>query len=266
MNHKGGISPHLIFRQIPFASDEFVSRAPSDHTSFRELPRWKVDPAMVLAYDTGKSNSMRVNYVQVQVSDGVPAGDLQGLLRATTTPRWDSVDISRNGLKAYIAQVSATHKIASPELGQRWTDMVTDRMIGAHLKLSGNISIVGVQEPIATGDNLEYDGFVYHIEGIEHKVQINPMTGQKSFSTSMAISNGLPASGSALPEIAIRAFEESDESRSKLISFTNGRGRESGKVFTTIQEAEYKTRFKRGLFDPEPVVHTVVPSANVEED
>jgi hypothetical protein len=54
------------------------------------------------------------------------------------------------------------------------------------------------------GDNLEYDGMLYHIETVTHTLNVNPMSGIKSFNTQLALSSGVPASGPVLPEIAIR--------------------------------------------------------------
>jgi hypothetical protein len=255
----GGIMPHLIMRQIPFNTDSFVSRSASDFTAFRELPRWKVTPEVVASYDTGKSNSMRVNYVQIQVTGGLgPNSKLQDAFRAMTSPRWDSVDIGRNGLKPFIAQVNGTYEVDATLEGQKWTDMVTDRLIGSHLKLSGSIATAGFQEPIAVGDNLEYDGFVYHIEGVEHKLQVNPQSGQKSFLTNLAISNGVPATGNALPEIAIRQFNSSTSTSpgAKLLSD----GSLSAVPHLQISSTSTQTGSSKA------VRHAVVPLANFEGD
>ena len=254
----GGITPHLIVRQIPFNSDAFVSSSPSDYTAFRELPRWKVEPEMVLSYDTGKSNSMRVNYVHVQAIANLNNGGIQAFNRVRNIPRWDSVDIARNGLKPFITQVNAVYTPTSTEIGQKWTDMATDRLIGAHLKLSGSISVVGVQEPVCVGDNLEYDGFVYHIESLEHRLQVNPASGHKSFSTHLAISYGVPASGPVLPELAIRQFESQV---TDAIDAANLTPRPSNEIRLTRRSGTSKLTGTTA-----PVMHSVVPASNVEED
>jgi hypothetical protein len=250
-----GIAPHLIVRQIPFNTEAFVAKEPTKYTAFKELPRWQVEPEMVLSYDTGKSASMRVNYVHVQVNGAINDSEISAFQRAITSPRWDSVDIARNGLKSFITQANGVYEATGEIYGQKWTDMVTDRLIGSHLKLSGSIAVTGIQEPICVGDNLQYDGFVYHIESLEHRLQINPQSGHKSFTTNLAISNGVPVADVVLPEMGIRKFETTWADAIELGSET-GFGIELTRRTVTAS-----------LLDTPPVsvTHTVVPASNVEE-
>ena len=99
------------------------------------------------------------------------------------------------------------------------------------------------------GDNLEYDGFVYHIETVEHRLQVSE-TGATTFQTLLAISSGIPATGVALPEIAVRQFESQFED---TIDASNlNMPKRTGK--STLQS-------KKG-----PVVHQTVPAGNSVED
>ncbi len=204
---KGNILPHLIIRQIPFNTEVAAAQSIPVATAFRELPRWKISDPLITDYDTGKTEAMRTNYVQIQTV-GSLGNELAAAQRAWVTPRWDETDIERNGLKAYITSVSATYEANAIPSALRWTALVTDRLMGSHLKLGGSMSTIGIQEPIAVGDNLEYDNIVYHIESVEHRLVVNPSTGVKSFSTNLTLSHGIPAewNGPLFPEITVRKF------------------------------------------------------------
>jgi hypothetical protein len=57
--------------------------------------------------------------------------------------------------------------------------------------LNGTLECVGISEPIAVGDNLEFDSVVYHIEQIVHNASINPQNGMKTFRTTLSLSHGV---------------------------------------------------------------------------
>ena len=52
----------------------------------------------------------------------------------------------------------------SPE----WARIHADAVIGGHLKMNGTFVCAGIPDPIAVGDNLEFEDVVYHIEQITH--------------------------------------------------------------------------------------------------
>jgi hypothetical protein len=203
------VMPHVVIRQIPLNTDSFVQKNSVPCTAFRELPRWKVDDTVITQYDTGKSDAMRINFVQIQPANSFSnKTEYEALARSSFVPRWDEVDIQRNGLHPFISQIYTSDMIDALELGQTWNDMVTDRLVGGHLKLSGSMGLVGIQEPIAVGDNLEYDKLLYHIESVTHTLTVNPQSGAKSFSSQLALSHGVPAAGPVLPEVATRTFKK----------------------------------------------------------
>jgi hypothetical protein len=205
MGVTGTILPHLIIRQRPLNTDDFVGM---EHTKYRTLPRWRISDNMITSFNTGKSNTVKANYVQVQPTGAEVDVAMSAGFRTMSTPRWDTTDIARHGLRPLIKQVNSTISSRDPfEVAQAWTDLLTDWTIGGHLRLSGNMNSTGIEEPIAVGDNLEYEGIVYHIEQLEHTVTANPSAGTKSFSTSLAFSHGMPAVGIAFPEITTRRFD-----------------------------------------------------------
>jgi hypothetical protein len=206
MDDKGKIGPTLTIRQIPFNNEAFVNKQTTiKATSFRTLPRWKVTDEIINSYSVGKSESMRINFVRVSaIPETLPGKNTAGI-RQQVPPKADIVDIERNGVRAYVTAInSIMNPVASEVSARNWTAVVTDRYMGSHLKFSGSMGLAGVQEPICVGDNLLYDGLVFHIEQVEHSLQVDGMTGRKSFSTNLAISNGVPAAGPVLPEIVNR--------------------------------------------------------------
>jgi hypothetical protein len=82
-------------------------------------------------------------------------------------------------------------------------DLMSDILMGQHLRLTGTLSIIGVQAPICHGDNLEWDGVVFHIESISHQCQIAP-DGKKVFATTLSLSHGIRVDPGA-EDIAIYA-------------------------------------------------------------
>jgi hypothetical protein len=206
MDNKGNIGPTLTIRQIPFNNEAFVDKQTTiKATAFRTLPRWKVTDEIINNYSVGKSDSLRINFVRVSAVPETQPGKQTAGIRGTVPPKADIVDIERNGVRAYVTAINSIMNPVAAEVSARnWTAVVTDRYLGSHLKFSGSIGLAGVQEPICVGDNLLYDGLVFHIEQVEHSLRVDGMTGRKNFSTNLAISNGVPASGPVLPEIVNR--------------------------------------------------------------
>jgi hypothetical protein len=205
----GSVLPTLVLRQIPFTTEEFESRKfnqPHDSTAntikvtkFLSLPRWKLDPSLVLSADLGTDEAARVNFVQyyarsTATTNGVEiAGET-----ASHNYAYDSKDISRNGLRPYIVQNNFEDQydrliMKSP----LWARVIGDAVIGGHLKMNGTINSIGIVDPISVGDNLEFEDVVYHIEQIAHSCNIDPASGMKSFKTMISLSNGVMASSSS---------------------------------------------------------------------
>jgi hypothetical protein len=99
----------------------------------------------------------------------------------------------RHGVHPYITQASCSNLDQQGDNPSLWMGLVADWMIGMHLTLRGTMEVIGIQAPICEGDNVEFDGVVYHVEGISHSARIEPGTGKKSFTTSLALSNGMNA-------------------------------------------------------------------------
>lgn len=183
-------------------------------TRFTTLPRWKVDPKLVLQYSTSKANAMRLNYLQLKARTPNQAPIDLPLQRALWDPIADQADIERSGLYPYISTTNTLAPLVEnaglddegTAAGIKiWNHILADQMMGGHLKYSGSLQMRGIQEPICEGDNLEIDNLVYHIEGVSHSMWINGQGGGMSFTTTCHISNGVPADGSAaVPDTDMR--------------------------------------------------------------
>ncbi len=193
----GSIMPTMIFRQIPFTTDNFKA---GDHsvTRFMNVPRWNIDASLANSFDLGKDEVARFNFVQYfGRSVNGPAGHDIAEENALNNYLYDIDDVQRNGLRPYVV-TSNFDRVSDnePNVAARsyrspgWARILGDAVIGGHLKMSGTVTFVGIPEPIAVGDNLQFDNVVYHIEQINHIAMQIP-DGKKSFKTIVSLSNGM---------------------------------------------------------------------------
>jgi hypothetical protein len=201
----GYVRPTIIARQAPFSSrmldkrNTFSAERKSDQTAFIDLPRWVVSPALVESEDLGTSDGMRYNYVHLPAHDITLVSQSQLLnqnsMYVLAPPVLDKKDIERNGLSMYTATLTTTvnlstyDEIANAKPGY-WTRLMADFITTQHLRYNGTLRMAGVQEPICVGDNLEYDGGLYHIEQVTHSGSIQAM-GMRTFNTEVLLSNGI---------------------------------------------------------------------------
>ena len=209
---KGAIVPTLVHRQIPFTTPEYINRisgkvkplpgkpAPQTatakrFTSFFEIPRWRPDPSSVYEYDLGRTDAARVNFVQVwgTSNDLERANASQADQVARGNFYQDDNDIRRSGLRSHVDTSYFDWFPGNSKEGSNspaWAHWNADWLVNGHLKTNGSINMMGVNEPIAIGDNLEWMGIVYHIEQVTHTCTISA-DGIRSFRTSLSLSNGL---------------------------------------------------------------------------
>lgn len=206
------VMPTVVLRQVPFTSDVFGKEDPFKNnysvTRFLEIPRWKVSSALITEVDLGRDESARINFVQYygQITLSKPGADYSSQTAAKNYVH-DINDVARSGLRPYVvvSQFEDLSNTKDASFSRKWAQIIGDALIGGHLKMNGTISCIGLVDPIAVGDNLEYDGTVYHIEDIMHNCSIDVSSGEKTFRTSMKLSNGVsvtdPRSGLAYPEM-----------------------------------------------------------------
>ncbi len=172
-----------------------------DYTYHLDLPRWMLSSVMVNSFDIGRSDATRCNFVHVYGKDMVSAGGATSTQQLVTSPpARDDIDIQRSGLRPYIATVACNIKDTFGSTPAIWNALVADRMIGSQYTLNGTITSLGIQAPIAEGDNLEWDGVVYQIESVSHSCGVTS-DGQSHFTTTLTLANGYrdrpsPGSGS----------------------------------------------------------------------
>ena len=194
----GSVMPTVVLRQIPFTTDNFVNGS-YKVTRFMSLPRWNISPALAFSFDLGRDEALRTNYVQYYGRSVTGPG---GFDMAEDTAKgnyvYDIDDVKRNGLRPHVV-TSEFDRLPDPPYtnsGFRspgWAKILGDALIGGHLKMSGTIEFVGIPEPIAVGDNLQFDNVVYHIEQIVHTAAIVTSGDKaiKTFRTTVTVSSGM---------------------------------------------------------------------------
>ena len=189
----GSVMPTIIARQKPFTNPNFTPPPGYQVTEFTKLPRWRIAPEMVRSAQFYKNEALRVNFVQVYTRSLSELAD-ENMAEQIALRNFvqDAEDIQRHGMKPYITSsnfdfpVDGKVKIRAKE----WTEIVSDWVINGHLKEAGTLQCNGIEENIAVGDNLEYDGILYHIEAISDIFQIM-RDGKKSFITTISVSYGI---------------------------------------------------------------------------
>ena len=187
------VMPTVVFRQIPFTTDDFTdSQLPT--TRFMTVPRWKIGSAMITSIDIGRDEAARVNFVQYfgRSTFSVSGLDISSQI-AQGNYLYDEQDVERSGLRPYIVTVQFDDLTANKKFYEApdWAKIVGNSLIGNHLKLNGTIECIGIVDPIAVGDNLEFDGVVFHIEQITHSCGIMPSNGMRTFRTTISVSSGV---------------------------------------------------------------------------
>lgn len=202
----GSVMPTVVLRQIPFTSEDFTQDnfvgAHTPLTKFMTLPRWKINPALLISQDIGRDEAARVNFVQLfaRILQGGNLGADYTLESKNFNYIFDLNDIQRSGLRPSItsSMFDVYGSQDRPSFNSPiWARIVGDAMIGGQLKMNGTFIFVGIPDPIAVGDNLEFEGVVYHIEQVVHNCTYNPANGEKSFRTTISVSQGLSSKSSA---------------------------------------------------------------------
>ena len=189
----GCILPTIVVRQIPFSTESIQEEPDFPLTRFLRMPRWRVDPLMVKAVDVGRSNATRFNMAWVLFNSAASAVKGQQAPAAQMVkkpPIFDTLDIARSGIRVWQKTVNCALK-DTQRPNSAWLSAIADWTFGSHLTLNGTLQCVGIQTPIAEGDNVEFEGIAYQIEGIEDRCSIN-IQGIKTYTTSLQLTNGMP--------------------------------------------------------------------------
>lgn len=222
----GSVMPTVVFRQIPFTTDNFVNGS-YIVTRFMSLPRWNIDPALALGFDLGRDEALRTNFVQYYGRSVTgPAGFDISEDTAKKNYVYDIDDVTRSGLRPHVVTSEFDRLPDAPYTNDGfrspgWAKILGDALIGGHLKMSGTINFAGIPEPIAVGDNIQFDQTVYHIEQITHDSMI-AQDGKKTFRTTVAVSNGMDIqNGSANVVYSEMAYGNAYQKRQNDYNNTN---------------------------------------------
>lgn len=188
----GFVYPTVIARQKPFSSESLSDSV--IHTKYLSLPRWRITPDLVLDFDVGKDEIGRINFVQIYTS--IPSFAITSEIQAAQVGLGnvfvDQEDIKRNGLRPFVRTVPFDFPNApNNKKAREWAELLFDMLNAGQLRESGAMTCQGIEQPICVGDNLEFDGNVYHIEQVNHSLSIDGL-GRKSFKTSLVLSFGTP--------------------------------------------------------------------------
>ena len=196
------VYPTLVARQKPFTTQHFKINegGKTTLTRFLDLPRWKISPELITALSLGRSDSARINFVQVftrSLAYNPDYDQAQQIKKGNFV--FDKKDVLRSGLRPYIASCNYDYPNTDEKdklKGSVWSQMIGDWLVDGHLKMSGSIQSIGIIDPICVGDNLEFDDVCYHIESTGHTMQISP-EGHCSFRTTVTLSMGVDVRSSA---------------------------------------------------------------------
>lgn len=185
------IMPTIVIRQKPFTTQHYKTNTPvSRHL---EMPRWKISPNLILSMNLGKDEAARINFVQIYTRS-LAANDANNRALQVGNKNWvaDTGDITRSGLRPFLATANFDFPIGTNKTtkSSEWSNLVADWLFNGHLRSSGVIECVGIEEPICVGDNLELNGIVYHIESVTHSV-VQMSNGFKTFRTKLTVSFGM---------------------------------------------------------------------------
>jgi hypothetical protein len=106
---------------------------------------------------------------------------------------FDQEDIKRHGMRPAIMTSNFDFPIKegnNEQQSKKWSLLLFDMLNAGHLRESGSMTCYGITEPISVGDNLQFDGAIYHIETVSHHMAIDPGSGKKTFRTSLTLSFG----------------------------------------------------------------------------
>lgn len=236
----GRVKPSYICRQNPLSSKEaskvLGKRFPI--TAFVDLPRWAIDKALVESETVGPSDSLRINYVSVQGMDieGNTIAARNAFQQVNSPPMADIADIRRSGVRSYITQTNADVSGIVSEtgpLGRTFNKFMSDILMDQHLKWTGSLRVKGIQEPIAVGDNVEYDRIIYQLEAVSHMGFVDN-AGRKSFSTTLSVSNGI----STKSDFAERDYLPHEDEPDHAHSFDVDNSEEDGELDTVAIEED----------------------------
>ncbi|MCX9024626.1 MAG: hypothetical protein OIN85_00855 [Candidatus Methanoperedens sp.] len=254
--YSDSVIPTVVFRQNPFTTEDFLVGSQGSVnlpkvTRFMTLPRWKINSSLIFSEDIGRDETARINYVQV-FGKSLLGSNGTDYTQETVKGNFvqDVNDIQRSGLRpAVISGLFDMLPLESVDIYNSpfWAKILGDAIIGSHLKFNGTIVCAGIVDPITVGDNLQYDGVIYHIEQITHKCELNPLTGIKSFRTILSLSSGLSVTSSAQNGTIYPGMKYGNAYKEREVDFENEQ------ILPGVSESQDIPQRKGGLDQKKPL-------------
>ncbi len=221
----GRLRSTFIMRRVPLSTDQYISQSATSPgfmqgTGFTTLPVWMIPSIAIQSYDLGRSEAQRINYVHVVGTDPISRDRIQSeqIAMVMGPPIVDETSIKRNGLRMYAGKVPGYtvrgSSTSNDNVSQKYTAFMSDILMDGHLRYSGTISCLGIQEPVAPGDNICINGIIFHIEDLTHTGGIDA-SGKKHFTTSVQGSHGLPVAAINKSKANTQKLANTEEEKSK---------------------------------------------------
>lgn len=148
-DEKGFLRPTIVVRQIPYTSDvaaSLLAKENIEFTTFRSLPRFRVPESFLISEDIGRSDQMRINFLQLFGNGTTDAGFASQVQFQTLMGNFaiDVRSIARYGVRASLPKTDSDLRIPTPPelLGAHFRDLFKDA--GAETKkLIGNPQLTG---------------------------------------------------------------------------------------------------------------------------
>lgn len=224
------IYPTFTLRQIPFTTTtakQLFSQSKIDATCFINLPRLKVKENCIYSEDMGRGNALRHNFIQVWGVGDSGAGSLNtpAFQASAGNAAIDVGSIKRYGLKTMLMQsdffvTNPQDTVNNINWLPAWSSLANDWWMGAHTYESGVFNLIGIEECVSVGDNLEIERKsgtheLYHIEGYTHMYEV-AVDGKKSFATNVIVTRG-----QRIDEYPVYVTHEIDPDKVSDVGFTD---------------------------------------------
>lgn len=216
------IGPKLVLynRRKPFSLKDSSSL-------FKNVRHHDLDPVEVISIETGTNWRDKYNFVELRLITSEP--EFIKLWTLSKNQQKDTVAFSREGFRPMmpettqvpIKQTRETGKVSNaPDWDQigTWSSLLKQWYFDTHRMLNGTITLVGVDEYIAVGDNIRFDAALInptanlnkgqvkkgttdgtyvlaHVENISHSFNIE-QNGSRSFITAIQFVRGILVDGS----------------------------------------------------------------------
>lgn len=249
VNNEGLVVPTLVVRQLPFSSSLIAKTAGVPPvTPFLELPQWAVHPVLVKSADIGRSDALRFNFIHIYgVGSMADPGATVSHQIVNTPPVRDDQDVKRSGIRPHMQTVNCAIRDIRDAEPKKWIMILADILMGQHLTMTGTLNLVGIQAPICPGDNIVFDGIVFHIEGVTHTCTIDP-GGHKDFTTSLSMTHGV-RNGEAQDDLHLYAgVEKTDQLQYQPgITYEGTDAAEGETVQKPTKEEEARDKYSRAV-------------------